>query len=307
MHDRFIRTLALVAIVCGLLVAAYDANAGDRRGKNRGMNITTNSKDIVRSCGDVEINFHGYQTVRSEESLSVAGQALRVRAPHNGGISVQGENRSDFAVTACKAAGADSDAEGERILQQISVSASGNELVVNGPSDGRWVVYLVIAAPRNASMDLSASNGPIGVTDIAGRLDLRTTNGPISLNRIGGQVEAEAINGPISFSGNGGSLRLNAQNGPISVDLTGRSWEGGSLVASTQNGPLTLHVPNGFESGVEVEASNHSPFSCQASQCRSAMKDWDDDHRRIAFGGNPVVKLSTVNGPVTVKSRTAQF
>ena len=307
MHDRFIRTLALAAIVCGILVAGYEAKAGDRHHRNRGVNITTRSEDVVRACSDVEIEFHGYQTARSESSLSVPGTSLRVRAPQNGGISVQGEERKDFAVTACKAAGADGDADAERMLQQISVTASGDELIVNGPKDDRWVVYLVILAPRNANMDLSASNGPIGISDVAGKLTLRTTNGPISLARIAGQVEAEAVNGPISFSGNSGSLRLNAQNGPITVDLTGSSWEGGSLEASTQNGPLTLRVPNGFQSGVEVEASNHSPFSCQASQCKSAMKDWDDDHRRIAFGGSPVVKLSTVNGPVTVKSRSAQF
>jgi hypothetical protein len=307
MHDRFMRGMALVAVVCGLLIEVYDAKAVDRHGKHQGMNISTRGEDPIRDCSQIDIDFYGAVTARTEETLAVAGNTLRVSAPQNGGISVQGESRGDFAVKACKAAAAENEGEAERILQQVSVGASGEHLVVNGPAGDRWVVYLVIQAPRTATMEMSALNGPIGVADLAGRLNIRTTNGPISLRDVSGEVDAEAVNGPVSFSGSGGTMRLNAENGPITVDLTGTSWDGGGLQASTRNGPLTLRVPRGFQSGVEVEASNHSPFSCEAAQCKGAVKDWDDRQRRIAFGGEPVVKLATVNGPVTVKSRTAKF
>jgi len=51
-----------------------------------------------------------------------------------------------------------------------------------------------------------------------------------------------------------------------------------------------------------VEATNHAPVSCKASICGSARKTWDDEHRRIEYGSTPaMIRLSTVNGPVTVR------
>lgn len=50
----------------------------------------------------------------------------------------------------------------------------------------------------------------------------------------------------------------------------------------------------------------HQPRSCcQASICDNARKTWDDEHWRIEYGAAPaVIRLSTVNGPVSVKQLT---
>jgi hypothetical protein len=51
-----------------------------------------------------------------------------------------------------------------------------------------------------------------------------------------------------------------------------------------------------------VESTNHSPMSCHGSICDSARKTWDDDHRRIEYGSAPaMIRLSTVNGPISVR------
>jgi len=118
-----------------------------------------------------------------------------------------------------------------------------------------------------------------------------------------GDVAASTRNGPISFSGGGHHVDLRAQNGPVSVTLEGTSWDGSSLTARTQNGPLNLVLPSGFESGVQVEASGYSPFSCSATACAGAERRWDDDARQVHFGaGETTIHLSTVNGPVSIKS-----
>jgi len=52
-----------------------------------------------------------------------------------------------------------------------------------------------------------------------------------------------------------------------------------------------------------VESRNYSPMSCHASICDNARKTWDDNNRRIEYGGSPaMIRLSTVNGPVSVQS-----
>ena len=78
----------------------------------------------------------------------------------------------------------------------------------------------------------------------------------------------------------------------------------GHLTARASNGPLSLRVPAGYQSGVEVTSSNHSPWSCRASACSGGNRDWDDRTRSLRLGADPVVvRLSTVNGPVTVSER----
>jgi len=52
---------------------------------------------------------------------------------------------------------------------------------------------------------------------------------------------------------------------------------------------------------VVVESEGHSPFQCQASVCSEGRKTWEEDVKRIEFGNGPaVVRVSTVNGPVSV-------
>jgi hypothetical protein len=58
-----------------------------------------------------------------------------------------------------------------------------------------------------------------------------------------------------------------------------------------------------------VESRGHGPINCRAEGCAQFWRNHDDDNdddepRRIELGSGPVsVRLSTVNGPVTVKER----
>ena len=57
--------------------------------------------------------------------------------------------------------------------------------------------------------------------------------------------------------------------------------------------------PNNYTSGVLVQSRGYSPFQC--SGCEGAHKDFDDNNKSVQFGsGAPVVRLSTVNGPVSI-------
>ncbi|HEU4522811.1 MAG TPA: hypothetical protein VFT12_12465, partial [Thermoanaerobaculia bacterium] len=110
----------------------------------------------------------------------------------------------------------------------------------------------------------------------------------------------------VSISGGQGDIRLQATNGPVSVKLSDTFWNG-NLEATTQNGPVSLKLPRGFRSGVLVEALGHGPVSCKADGCPDVrLRSYDEDERprRIELGSGPqVVRLSTVNGPVTVREQ----
>ena len=296
------------------LCAAAPARGTSRSGHN--MSVTTDHDGPIDDCRQVRVTFDHDEAARAEESLAVpSGKTLRLRAPAHSGIFVQGGDARDFSVTACKAAAVPQD------LARISVSFENGELALHGPDGSDWLVYLIVRAPRAASLDLEVSNGPLSVRGISGSVTARAQNGPlafsdssgsikaearngpISLKECTGSVDAQAVNGPISVSGSGGDTSIQTQNGPISVRLSGTRWDG-RLEAQASNGPLSLSIPDGYRSGVRVETSGRSPFQCRARACAEARKNWDDDSRRVEFGdeASPVVHLSTVNGPVSIRS-----
>ena len=289
----FERAIAAATLAAALFLEPAAARAGHRGG----VNASTQGAD-PRRCSDFEIRIDDRPAARGEELLTIPadkGAPLRVEAAVNSGVSVRGADRSDFAVVLCK--GAEEAAD----LAAISLRQEGGALSVRGPAGQDWVGHLLIEAPRSAALDISAENGPVSLTGLAGRVVARSENGPISIRDSSGDIEARAENGPIAARGDGGRLRLATENGPIAVALSGPAWKGEGLDARAVNGPLTLTVPPGYRSGTLVESLGHSPFRCRGEACGLVRRTWDEDRKRLELGEGPViVKLSTENGPVSV-------
>lgn len=305
--------LSIGAIALAISCLPLSAESGHR---SRNISTTNRGGEPIDRCDQIRVTFDDVEAARSEEEIPVARSRdpLRISVSESSGLWVQASDRRDFSIRACKAASS------PEYLNRISVSFADGRFAARGPDEREWMVYLLVSAPRDAALDLEASNGPLSVRGSAGSVVVRTTNGPlsisestgtvranakngpISLKGCSGDVRAEAVNGPISVSRGGGDLRVETQNGPISVALAGRRWEGAGLVARAVNGPLSLSIPEDYQSGTVIEMSGRSPVSCHGRACEQARRNWDEDSRRIEFGGaSPVVRLSTVNGPVSIK------
>lgn len=297
------RDLALLVSATALLALILTGARAATR--HHSVSISDGHKQPVTDCSDLRIRFDDRDVVvRSEEHTLTKSEAptLEVRPHANGGVQIVGWEKDTYSVTACKTAGG-SGSDAERILSQISVSIEKGKISTKGPGDDEdWTVYLLIRAPKSASLDLETKNGPISLYDIDGKLTARAQNGPISLKNFSGEADITAVNGPISVEGSNGSVRVHTENGPISVALTGKTWSGTGLTADAKNGPVTLMVPKDYQSSFVVESRNYAPVSCKASICENARKTWDDQNRRIEFGNAPaMIRLSTVNGPVSVR------
>jgi hypothetical protein len=263
-------------------------------------------REPASDCSDLHVRFDDKDAVmESEERMVTKAEAptLSVRPHKNGGVQVQGWDKDSYSVRACKFA-SNEDGGAHRILAQMTLSIRNGEVSTNGPSEeGEWTIYLLIRAPKASVIDLDTVNGPLSVYSVDGKLTAHATNGPISLHDFSGDAEVRAANGPISITGSSGNVRIHTENGPISINLKGTSWTGTGLTADAENGPLTLSVPSDYKSSFSVESRNYSPMNCRASICDNARKTWDDNHRRIEFGGSPaMIRLSTVNGPVSIQS-----
>jgi hypothetical protein len=300
------RSLFFLISLSALFALGFTSARANRH--HHSVSISDGHKQPATDCSDLRIRFDDQDAVvRSEERTLTRSEApvLQVHPHANGGMQVVGWDKDTYSVTACKAAAGRGD-EAERILSQITMSIENGRISTRGPADDdEWTVYLLIRAPKSASIDLETMNGPISLYDVDGKLTAHAHNGPISLKNFSGDAEIRAVNGPISLEGSSGNVRVHTENGPISVALKGNSWKGTGLSADAENGPLTLMVPNGYQSSFVVESRNYAPMSCQASICDNARKTWDDEHRRIEYGAAPaVIHLSTVNGPVSVKQLT---
>ena len=261
------------------------------------------AQDPATSCADLHVRFDHHDTVTQSEERSISkteAPTLRVRAETNGGVQVEGWDQPNYSVTLCKFADAGSDAES--LLSQIRLTFQNSELGVSGPHHGdRWNAHLLIHAPKAAAMDLSAHNGPMTLRGVDGNLKVRTENGPVSVEECTGSLDLSAQNGPVTLEGNSGKHNILTENGPVTVHLTGQEWAGSGLEAHATNGPVNLEIPSGYKSGVVLESEGSGPFRCDAGVCSEGRKTWDDDHKRVEFGSGPtLVRVSTVNGPVSV-------
>jgi hypothetical protein len=266
----------------------------------RGRDVSIDSSGGDEGCGSLRVRFDGLTAVKEEQTLTVPGRTpLKLHAPAASGLHVSGWDRPDFEVTACKAA------RDATALSGISVSAPNGVVSVEGIDDERALILFYVRVPKGAVLDLAAENGPMSLRDLVGTVTARLVNGPLSLTSVHGTVDVEAENGPVSFRGGSGDWTLSVTNGPLSAKLTGARWEGKGLVAETVNGPLTVRLDPRFDSGLRVSAASHAPFRCRAAACadarRTAESEEDGDQILEIGSGEPLVRLSTVNGPVTIK------
>src|SRR5438445_11528841 len=298
------RPPTIFCLIFAPALLAIGRSPGRAASRHHSVNISDGHKRPIVDCSNLHIQFDDQDAVvRSEERAVTKAEApvLKVRPHANGGVQVVGWDKENYSVRACKAVLRGDAAE--RMLSQITTQIENGTVSTKGPAgEDDWTVHLLIRAPKSATIDLDTMNGPISLYDVDGKLTARAKNGPISLKNFSGDAEITAVNGPISLDGSNGSVRIHTENGPISVALEGKTWSGAGLTADAKNGPLTLMVPIGYQSSFVVESTNYAPVSCKASICDNARKTWDDEHRRIEYGSGPAtIRLSTVNGPVSVQ------
>lgn len=314
--QRLLYSIALTVLFAGLVAQGF---AGEKHSKHkwgRGhFSINTNAGAPGDACDDhFQVSSDEGEVFTDEETQSIAPAAfasgVNVRGMHNGGMLVRGWDKNEVMVKACKAVVADEAGIAKQLLSQLKLRVSGGDVTVAEPAraDGersKWAVHLLVNVPRNIKLALDTHNGPLSLRDVVGTVRAETVNGPLSIHRCSGQIEAEAQNGPVKVYRSSGDIRVRTVNGPLDVELGGSQWSGAGLEASAKNGPIQLRIPSNYDSGVEVTARGYSPFRCDAAPCTVAVKDWDDRNRTVRFGksGQPaVVRMSTINGPVSIKS-----
>src|SRR5262245_42047268 len=262
-----------------------------------GMTTNANEEAIGENCErHFNVSYDGMKVFHAQEDRTIPKASiskLHVHGLHNGGIQVQGWDRDEIFVRACKGAAAYNQGEAQSLLDAMKLDVNGGDVTVSGLEHDRAWVHLLVRVPKQIAMQFETHNGPLSLRNIAAQsLEASATNGPVSLKDCTGKINVEVENGPVSLTRSSGDIHLSAQNGPMSVELNEQGWKGEGLEASTHNGPLDLKIPADYSTSVEVRSDGHSPFSCRMDACTGANKDFDDNSRVVRFGsGSPVVRL----------------
>jgi len=291
--------ILVAALLSLVLVSPLLAHSGARH-RSSDRNITFDDRGSgPLDCGALKVTFGGEAAAVQEERVELPGGELKVRVQEQGGIYVQHGSGSGYTARLCKAA-AD-----PALLSDVRVAQQGRSLTVEGPADeDRWVGYLIVDAPTDASLRVESDNAPITLKRVRGSFVAKAQNGPIAIEDAAGTIDASTENGPIALSGGEGDVKLRAANGPIAVELD-REWRGKGLDARTQNGPLAVTVSSAFRSGVVLESDGTSPWDCDGPSCEGWKIHGTGQYggRTFTLGDGPaLVHLSTSNGPVAIQS-----
>jgi DUF4097 and DUF4098 domain-containing protein YvlB len=221
------------------------------------------------------------------EAVLPAAARISVAAEPNGGIEVQGTDRSDIRVRAKVSTGARSEAGARALASEVRIETSPT-IRVEGPSTSRrehWSVSFRLEVPLRSALFLRSHNGGISIAHVNGEIEFETTNGGVSLSALSGQVKGRTT------------------NGGLSVRLAGTEWSGEGLDAQTTNGGVTLAVPAGYNAHLEASTVNGG------MQIEFPVTVQGDIRRRLSVdlgrGGRPI-QVETTNGGVVVRRSPAR-
>lgn len=215
-------------------------------------------------------------TISKPELLTVDGKK-------NGGISINGENRSDILVRACVQTWGDSETDVRSLAKSIKIQ-TGSVVQAEGSSDEHWSVSYQILVPRNTNLKLIANNGGISISDVEGTMDFETKNGGINVRDVAGSVKGRT------------------RNGGVNARLAGKSWRGAGLDLETTNGGINLTLPENYSAKLQTGTVNGGfksdlELTVKLKEYRRGV-NIDTDLN----GGGAPVRIVTTNGGVRINS-----
>lgn len=232
-------------------------------------------------------NNDDYEQFCEVRDQTMGAGPLRVEASPNGGINVEGWDRNEIRVQSVVVASASSAARAKELASQVQVQVGGGRVSATGPDHTRrewWSVGYRISVPRKNDLDLSALNGGISITGVAGNLRFDTNNGGVKLTDLAG------------------SVRGSTRNGGVTVALNGRGWEGDGIDVETTNGGVTLSVPEGYNAQLEARTQNGGFRTDYPLTITGELNSRRGITTTLGSGGAPV-RVRTTNGGVKIDRR----
>ena len=228
-----------------------------------------------------------YYRVCEVREYTLPAGPLIVDAGRNGGIRVEGSDRSDIHIQAIVTANARREEDAKQLASEVQVQAGSGRVASSGPSTGNrtwWSVSYRISVPRRTDLELHAHNGGITIDSVSGTIRFDTTNGGVRLSNLGGDVRGET------------------RNGGLNVTLSGDRWDGAGLDVETSNGGVTLNIPEGYNADLTTRTANGGFRTDFPMTIQGELSPRRGISTTLGTGGPPV-RVRTTNGGLRIQRR----
>lgn len=194
---------------------------------------------------------------------------------------------------------------------------------VKGSSMGGDVVYDNVTRADGASsttkpVEISTMGGDITVESAPAGASVSTMGGDIQITSAAGRVKAKTMGGEIEIGSLDGGGKFTTMGGDVSVRMVGDPASGDrSVEIESMGGDISLVVPDALSMSVEIEISYTknsardyrivSDFPLAVNESSDWDYKWKGGGRKTITGtgtiagGKNKIKISTVNGEVTLK------
>jgi hypothetical protein len=223
---------------------------------------------------------------RDLREMTVSGGSLTVDGKKNGGIHVQGENRSDILIRACVQTWGNTAEDAQALAKSVRIETNGTVHAEGASDENGWSVSYQILVPYKTNLNLTTLNGGISIENVEGTIEFAATNGGIHLSNLAGDVRGKTT------------------NGGVHVELTGNTWRGNGLDVSTTNGGVHLTMAENYAARFETRTTNGG-FKSDIAAVQVEKQTDENGYRKqgVNFsrdinGGGALIRVVTTNGGV---------
>ena len=247
MNSRWIKALAVVAIVWGVLMV------GQAMVASVGLNFLGHLFDFEGIVGAARAT---RETTESFPALDLS--SVRVET-ENGSIVVTGTDADQITLITRFSARARTQVTADQALAKMhsrNNSENGILQIVadygGGTKSGLQISY-ELSVPHHLSLRANTSNGSIEVNEMQGQLVLKTSNGSIDIQSEGelGDVNASTSNGHIEIQFGSGQANIQATTSNGHIYVSGQP-DAGICTLRSSNGRVEAAFPDWL--GLELNA-----------------------------------------------------
>jgi len=270
--SRFLRVSLFALIMGGLLTAC-------QRGVDSDIARTD---DGVMRLGSVEV----VDTVARAVSLS--GRPLILEGLR-GSVHLTGSDRSTADLSFVRRGRGDSQADGQSVLEDISITESGTEAEYTYTLAAEEKNYAAVdirgQVPRSAALQIDRLSGAVHIQDVEGALTIDHQHGDVDVQGAAAPVEATIRNGDLHVAFQSvpaeGEMLLETSNGDVHLGLPPDA--SAQIDAQTDVGTIRTQ-------GLSFSAEQFSPINAGARYNAQLGED------------GPTIELRTQNGSITLRA-----
>ena len=218
-----------------------------------------------------------------------AGAEIRI-GNTNGRVEVEGVDGSTVEVRAEKIARAATDTGARELLPRITIREDVQSDRVTVETErlsgimigAAFEVRYHVRAPRGAVVNVTTTNGGIGLTALTGKVVAHTTNGGVTAKELTGGIDARST------------------NGGVTLDFASLGSE--PVSARTTNGGVVVTLPSSTKADVSASCTNGGIIVSPDLTLSVTEQSRRKLEGRLNGGGTPI-ELRSTNGGVRIKTR----